>query len=364
MTATSVLAQATYNPSSSYPTTSTSCIPIFYHLSDIYRRTGVPRGVVHELGNAVTPSYSSVSTAHTPYSGGYSSGASSGVSGGTPSSPLERFDLGGEREPAQQQQERERGRAGYNAYSTTGYATPSRERYATLAAPVNGSTTQYAPGSTTTYAPGTSSPTPQYTTLGATPRSPMARYEYLSGQAQGVGQGWWGSRWDFYFYTLASSPVSSTSTSASSTISESCSASEESTSESESEGEEERYDAPAYTERSTDFATRHSRLRTAPRHRYLSSPASAASDDGCDSDKGGAEMAYVPGSSKLAHVDLHTRAAPQHADHHATGSSSDTQHNSGDTRAWTVEQARRMRRLRVVPPDPSAQACRPQQQQW
>ncbi|KAJ7260560.1 hypothetical protein C8J57DRAFT_1514498 [Mycena rebaudengoi] len=34
MTATSVLAQATYNPSSSYPTTSTSCIPIFYHLSD------------------------------------------------------------------------------------------------------------------------------------------------------------------------------------------------------------------------------------------------------------------------------------------------------------------------------------------
>ncbi|KAJ7253129.1 hypothetical protein C8J57DRAFT_629929 [Mycena rebaudengoi] len=32
--ATSVLAQATYNTSSSYPTTSTSCIPIFYHLSD------------------------------------------------------------------------------------------------------------------------------------------------------------------------------------------------------------------------------------------------------------------------------------------------------------------------------------------
>ncbi|KAJ7260561.1 hypothetical protein C8J57DRAFT_1514499 [Mycena rebaudengoi] len=156
---------------------------------------------------------------------------------------------------------------------------------------------------------------------------------------------------DFYFYTLASSPVSSTSTSTSSTTSESCSASEESTSESESEGEEERYDAPAYTERSTDFATRHTPAAAdfvQPRaHRYLSSPASAASS-----------------GRRLALVDPRTRAAPQHADHHATGSSSDTQHNSGDTRAWAVEQARRMRRLRVVPPDPSAQACRPQQQQW
>ncbi|KAJ7259925.1 hypothetical protein C8J57DRAFT_493244 [Mycena rebaudengoi] len=106
------------------------------------------------------------------------------------------MSLGGEREPTQQQQERERGRVGYAAYSSTatGYATPSRERVyggsragspaqrqdaTPTPAPVNGSTAQYAPGSsmTTTYAPGTSSPTPQYTTLDATPRTLTARYQ-------------------------------------------------------------------------------------------------------------------------------------------------------------------------------------------
>ncbi|KAJ7198195.1 hypothetical protein C8J57DRAFT_476179 [Mycena rebaudengoi] len=50
--------------------------------------------------------------------------------------------------------------------------------------------------------------------------------------------------------------------------------------------------------------------------------------------------------------DRHTHAAPQHADHHAAGSSSDTQCSSGDTRAWAAEQARRMRRLRIVPVTP------------
>ncbi|KAJ7250797.1 hypothetical protein C8J57DRAFT_1667643 [Mycena rebaudengoi] len=219
-----------------------------------------------------------------------------------------------------------------DAYPATGYyATP---------APVNGSAT----GTTAQYAPGTSSPTPQYvtpqyTTLGATPRTLTARYEYLGGQAQGAGQGVVGQQ-DLYFYTLTSSPVSSASTSSSFTTSESCSASEEST----SEEEEKRYDAPAYTERTTDFATRHTPATAdfaqSRAHRpiaYLSSPASAASDDGRESDEGDTEM---------------------HADRHAA----DTQHSSGHMRSWAAEQTRRMRRLRVVPADPSAHAYRPQQQ--
>jgi hypothetical protein len=83
---------------------------------------------------------------------------------------------------------------------------------------------------------------------------------------------------------------------------------------------------------------------------YLSSPASAASDDWRESHEGDAEMAYVPKSSKAREH----RATPQHADRHAAGSSINT-----DTRAWAAEQARR---LRVVPADPSAHAYRPQQQ--
>ncbi|KAJ7243089.1 hypothetical protein C8J57DRAFT_1726225 [Mycena rebaudengoi] len=217
------------------------------------------------------------------------------------------------------------------AVAGKGYATP---------APVNGSAT----GTTAQYAPGTSSPTPQYvtpqyTTLGATPRTLTARYEYLGGQAQGAGQGVVGQQ-DLYFYTLTTSPVSSASTSSSFTTSESCSASEEST----SEEEEKRYDAPAYTERTTDFATRHTPATAdfaqSRAHRpiaYLSSPASAASDDGRESDEGDTEM---------------------HADRHAA----DTQHSSGHMRSWAAEQARRMRRLRIVPADPSAHAYRPQQQ--
>ncbi|KAJ7253630.1 hypothetical protein C8J57DRAFT_1659887 [Mycena rebaudengoi] len=140
---------------------------------------------------------------------------------------------------------------------------------------------------------------------------------------------------DFYFYTLASSPVSSACTSSSSTTSESCSASEESTSESESEGEEEGYDAPAYTPPTSRRDI----------HPPLTSHSPARTDRWRD-----AEMMYVPGSSKARDH----RAAPQHVDHHAAGSS--------DTRAWAAEQARRMRRLRVVPADPSAYAYRPQQQ--
>ncbi|KAJ7288827.1 hypothetical protein C8J57DRAFT_1643072 [Mycena rebaudengoi] len=216
-------------------------------------------------------------------------------------------------------------------------------------APMNGSAT----GTTAQYALSTSSPTPKYaiTTLGATPRTLRARCEYL---AQGVvGQQ------DLYFYTLASSPVSSASTSSSSDTSESCSASRS------------RLRSPSQR-RTTDFATQHTAdfaLQHTPAaadfaqpraHRpiaYLSSPASAASDDRRESDEGDAEMVYVPWSSKAREH----RAAPQHADHHA-------QHDpaSSDTRAWAAEQARRMRRLRVVPaaplPDPYAHTYRQQQQ--
>ncbi|KAJ7206165.1 hypothetical protein C8J57DRAFT_1258561 [Mycena rebaudengoi] len=110
---------------------------------------------------------------------------------------------------------------------------------------------------------------------------------------------------DLYFYTLVPSPVSSASTSSGSATSELCSASEESTSESDSEGEEEGYDAQAYTERTTDFAMRHTPAAAdfaQPRaHRpivYLSSPASAASDNGRESDERDAELMYVPVSSK------------------------------------------------------------------
>ncbi|KAJ7227958.1 hypothetical protein C8J57DRAFT_1481463 [Mycena rebaudengoi] len=102
---------------------------------------------------------------------------------------------------------------------------------------------------------------------------------------------------DLYFYTLVPSPVSSASTSSGSATSELCSASEESTSESDSEGEEEGDDAQAYTERTTDFAMRHTPAAAdfaQPRaHRpmvYLSSPASAASDNGRESDERDAEL--------------------------------------------------------------------------
>ncbi|KAJ7280562.1 hypothetical protein C8J57DRAFT_1219872 [Mycena rebaudengoi] len=112
-------------PSSTPNVTNSNSTPTFH-------TTAYHAAPYTSLGSAVTPSYSSVSTAHTPYSDGRAH--SSGASGewGTPYSPLERFgamSLGGEREPAQQQQqEREQGRAGCNAYSTTGYATLSRER--------------------------------------------------------------------------------------------------------------------------------------------------------------------------------------------------------------------------------------------
>ncbi|KAJ7206159.1 hypothetical protein C8J57DRAFT_1734463 [Mycena rebaudengoi] len=125
---------------------------------------------------------------------------------------------------------------------------------------------------------------------------------------------------DLYFYTLVPSPVSSASTSSGSATSELCSASEESTSESDSEGEEEGDDAQAYTERTTDFAMRHTPAAAdfaQPRaHRpmvYLSSPASAASDNGRESDERDAELTYVPVSSKACDHP----AAPQRADHHA-----------------------------------------------
>ncbi|KAJ7206154.1 hypothetical protein C8J57DRAFT_1484862 [Mycena rebaudengoi] len=100
---------------------------------------------------------------------------------------------------------------------------------------------------------------------------------------------------DLYFYTLVPSSVSSASTSSGSATSELCSASEESSSESDSEGKEE--DAQAYTERTTDFAMRHTPAAAdfaQPRaHRpmvYLSSPASAASDNGRESDERDAEL--------------------------------------------------------------------------
>ncbi|KAJ7247014.1 hypothetical protein C8J57DRAFT_1475939 [Mycena rebaudengoi] len=94
------------------------------------------------------------------------------------------------------------------------------------------------------------------------PRTLTMRHEYLAGSRRAQGRGWWGNRWDLYFYTFPSSPVSSASTSPSSTTSESCSASEESTLEEEEEseegkGEEGEFDAPAYTEHTPDFATRH-----------------------------------------------------------------------------------------------------------
>ncbi|KAJ7278897.1 hypothetical protein C8J57DRAFT_1712847 [Mycena rebaudengoi] len=266
-TVTSVLAQATYNPSStSYPTTSTSpdthLLPLTHLL--LIRRLRIQRTLRHRrrrqrstrnrnsaphsstfhmtlanasgpayctpytsLGSAVTPSYSSMSTAHTPYSGGaaqYSSGASGG------SAP----------------------------YTTGG---------------VNRSSSGYTNGA------GSSSTS-----------SPLERFGAMSlgaGTAAGAaGEGGicvsFNGRLrsgNLYFYTLASSPVSSASTSSrsGSTTSESCSASEESTSEEsegeEGEGEEEGYDALVYTERTTeftarhaaDFATRRCRLCAAPR---------------------------------------------------------------------------------------------------
>ncbi|KAJ7266631.1 hypothetical protein C8J57DRAFT_1617782 [Mycena rebaudengoi] len=109
---------------------------------------------------------------------------------------------------------------------------------------------------------------------------------------------------DLYFYTLASSPVSSASTSSSSAMSESCSASEESTSE-----EEEGYDAPAYTERTTPST---SRRDTPPTSRRDTPPTSRRD----------------------------TLPPPP------------TSHNPARIDRW----------LRVVPADPSAHAHRPQQQ--
>ncbi|KAJ7256947.1 hypothetical protein C8J57DRAFT_554438 [Mycena rebaudengoi] len=169
---------------------------------------GVPRGFVHEPRER---RHAPVSTAHTPYSGG-SAQYSSGALGVSRVRRIRRWNglvwcrWVREREPTQQQ-ERERGRVsstmtGYERERVYGGAgsragSPAQRQYATPtpAAPVNGSTAQYAPGSaTTTYAAGTSSPrymTPQYTTMGTTPRTLTARYEYL-GRVR--GRGWWGSR--------------------------------------------------------------------------------------------------------------------------------------------------------------------------
>ncbi|KAJ7266713.1 hypothetical protein C8J57DRAFT_1469832 [Mycena rebaudengoi] len=347
---TSVLAQATSNPSSTYPT---STYPVYaapptttaaqqqHHAP---RTRHLCRAPSTSLGSAVT--LYSVSAAHTPYSGGpaqYSSGASGGsgapyTTGGvigyangagssSTSSPLERFGAGGSGSRRSSGDSRRgsgagsgmrilrrartlrratRHRRGNGCTVESKAGSPAQRQHATpTPAPVNSSATgtaaQYAPGSTTTY---TSSPTaqyattPQYTTLGATPCTLTARRRARDGG---------GGAADLYFYTLASSPVSSASTSSSSATSESCSTSEESTSEDE-EGE---FDAPASTERTTEFATRHTAASdfAQPRaHRpiaCLSSPASAASDDGCDeSDDGDAEMVYVPGSSKVRVVHL------------------------------------------------------------
>ncbi|KAJ7284525.1 hypothetical protein C8J57DRAFT_1216951 [Mycena rebaudengoi] len=171
-----------------------------------------PANVYHaapytSLGSAVTPSYSSVSTAHTPYSGGsaqYSSGAS-GVSGGSWSQRSSRRGRGN--------------RVGLGMVLDDGLVVPcdglagtgvrwgAGSLYATPVL-VNG-----AAGRTAQYTPGTSSPMPQYATppqytmLGATPHT-----------GQGVVE-----QQDLYFYTLASSPVLSASTSSSSAMSESLS---------------------------------------------------------------------------------------------------------------------------------------------
>ncbi|KAJ7234391.1 hypothetical protein C8J57DRAFT_1574870 [Mycena rebaudengoi] len=210
------------------------------------------------------------------------------------------------------------------AYSATGYGTPSRERvYGGGAGSRAGSLAQRQ------YA----TPAPMNdAAMGTTAQPPLLQPRVVA--------------------------VSSASTSSSSAMSESCSASEESTSE-EEEGEEERYDAPAYTERTTEFAARHTadfatRHCTSPRSRRPRRTTGASRTR---------EVRRVPGSSKLAHVDRHTHAAPQHADHHAAGSSSDTQHSGGDTRAWTADQARKMRRLRVIPAAPLPDPYRPQQAQ-
>ncbi|KAJ7271262.1 hypothetical protein C8J57DRAFT_1468365 [Mycena rebaudengoi] len=224
------------------------------------------------------------------------------------------------------------------------------ERHAPLAADTTSAPPTAAQYSTTPQYATTMASTPQYTTLGATPRTLTARYEYLGGTGGAERGGWAAGRVFFHPRVLALSSVS-TSTSGS----ESCSASEESTPESESEGEEgeeeeeEGYNAPAYTERTTKFATRHTPAADFAEpyaHRPMASLSSPASD------KGDAEMVYVPGSSKARVVHADHRAAPQHTDHNAAGS-------SGDTR---VEQTRRIRRLRVVPADPSAHAYRPQRQ--
>ncbi|KAJ7237982.1 hypothetical protein C8J57DRAFT_1727742 [Mycena rebaudengoi] len=273
------------------------------------------------LGSAVTPSYSV-----TPYSGGsaaqYSSGASSGGTGSGV-------------------------RWGAGSGAGSPYATP------TPAVPVNGSTAQYAPGA--------SSPTPaqyatpQYTTLGATPRTLTAKYEYQGGQAQGAGQGVVGQQ----VGPLLLHPRVVARVVCIHIL-------------------ELRHVRVVLRLGGVDFGGRggggggggirrprglhgaHRRVRDAthPRrcllcaaraHRpiaYLSSPASAASDDGRESDEGDAEMVYVAGSSKARDH----RAAPQHVDHHAQHDP--TSSDSSDTHAWAAEQARRMRRLRIVPADP------------
>ncbi|KAJ7256103.1 hypothetical protein C8J57DRAFT_1517826 [Mycena rebaudengoi] len=204
-TSTSVLAQATYNPSSTYPTTSTST-PAYpsstyptskYPASSAY---AAPPTTYTSLESTVTPLYS-VFTAHMPYSG------------------VGAMSSGGEREPAQQQG-RERGRVGY-AYGrrraqrtlrgprrgdgcTVGVRGAGRGRLGAA-----GTMAQYAPGSTTTYAPGTSSPTPQCTTLGATPRTLTAGYEYMGRKAQGAGQGVVGQQVGFAFLFSFSASTSS-----------------------------------------------------------------------------------------------------------------------------------------------------------
>ncbi|KAJ7227665.1 hypothetical protein C8J57DRAFT_1730852 [Mycena rebaudengoi] len=236
-----------------------------------------------------------------------------------------------------------------------GGGSPRQRQYATpTPAPVNGSTAQYAPGSSTTpYTPGTASPTLQY----ATPRTLTARYEYLGRQAQSAGQGMVGQQ-DLSTpsrrHPCRPRPHPRAPPQG------------EEGEEEEEEEEEEGYDAPAYTERTTPPTSRRHhrrcRLRTALR---------APTDDVlllARVHRVGRQVRVGRGgwgdggASKLAHIDRHTRAAPQHADHHVAGSSSDTQRSNGDTRAWAAEQARRMRRLCIVPADPSAHAYRPQQQ--
>ncbi|KAJ7201532.1 hypothetical protein C8J57DRAFT_416335 [Mycena rebaudengoi] len=217
------------------------------------------------LGSAVTPSYSV-----TPYSGGsaaqYSSGASSG---GTPYSPLARCRWVGSG----------RRRSGSRRGSEVGLGTMRilRLRRATsrngIGCTVGGgerggvAVCDADTGGACERLDGAVRPgrlladasTIRDTAIHDAGRD-VAHADgevWVPGRAgAGAGHGVVGQQ-DLYFYTLASSPAS---TSSSSATSESCSASEESTSEEEEEeeGQEEGYDAPvAYMERAAEFASRH-----------------------------------------------------------------------------------------------------------